>query len=302
MVSKLDLYKVFCQVGQAKSFSKAAQQLYMTQPAVSQAIQQMEKELQTILFNRTPRGVTFTAEGQVLYEYAQSALNLLDTGEEKMEEFQNLSAGELKIGVGDTISRHFLLPYLEEFHTRFPNIKFKIINGTTAELCAIVKLGEVDIALCNLPFEDEQLEMRSLMKIHDVFVAGEKYFRYCQNPITFEQLIQFPLIFLEPNANSRRYVERYLERKGVTLAPEFELGSYELVLDFATINLGIACVTREFSTAYLSTGQLIEVPLQDPIPARSIGVCYLKTVTLSPASRKFIELIEYKMADTSAGK
>jgi len=116
VVSKLDLYKVFCQVAMSQSFSKAAKELYMTQPAVSQSVMQLEKELDTRLFNRTSRGVSLTNEGSLLFEYANSAINLLRVGEEKILEFKNLTAGELKIGVGDTISRYFLLPFLEFFH------------------------------------------------------------------------------------------------------------------------------------------------------------------------------------------
>ena len=174
MVSKLDLYKVFCKVGKSESFSKAAKDLYMTQPAVSQAIMQLERELDTRLFNRTPKGVSLTNEGSLLFEYANSAINLIHVGEEKILEFKNLTTGELKIGVGDTISRYFLLPYLEAFHNRYPNIKFNIVNGTTLELCSILKSGGVDIAICNFPIDDPTLELRPCIDIQDTFVYGEK--------------------------------------------------------------------------------------------------------------------------------
>ena len=96
MVSKLDLYKVFCKVGKSESFSKAAKDLYMTQPAVSQAIMQLERELEIRLFNRTPKGVSLTNEGSLLFEYVNSAINLIDVGEEKILEFKNLTTGELE--------------------------------------------------------------------------------------------------------------------------------------------------------------------------------------------------------------
>lgn len=160
MITKLDLYKVFCQVGKSKSFSKAAKELYMTQPAVSQAIMQLEGELDIRLFNRTPKGVSLTNEGNILFEYINSAINLINVGEEKILEFKDLTVGELKIGVGDTISKYFLLPYLEDFHNRYPNLKFKIINGMTLELCNLIKSGEIDIAICNLPIDDPSLEIR----------------------------------------------------------------------------------------------------------------------------------------------
>ena len=294
MVSKLDLYKVFCKVGKSESFSKAAKDLYMTQPAVSQAIMQLERELDIRLFNRTPKGVSLTNEGSLLFEYVHSAINLIDVGEEKILEFKNLTTGELKIGVGDTISRYFLLPYLEAFHNKYPNIKFKIVNGTTLEVCALLKSGEVDISICNFPLDDSTLELIPCIDVQDIFVCGEKYKKRLSKPISLNEVVKFPLILLEPKSISRKYVEDYMISKGIKVSPEFELGSHDLLLEFAKINLGIACVTKEFSKEYLDKGLLFEVEITEEIPKRNIGVCFLKSVPLSPASTKFVEIIENK--------
>ncbi|TQS74194.1 LysR family transcriptional regulator [Ornithinibacillus gellani] len=292
MVSKLDLYRVFFHVGDKKSFSAAARELYMTQPAVSQSISQLERELETRLFDRSPKGVKLTYEGAQLYDYVQSAMNLLEAGEQKIQELRNLDAGELRLGVGDTISRYFLMPFLEMFHEQFPGIKLKIVNGTTLEICDQLKSRGVDVAICNLPLDDDALELRPCYRIQDVFVAGKDYAHLLDHPLTLAEIAQLPLILLEPNSNSRKYVEDYLLSKGVRIAPEFELGSHDLLLAFAEINLGVACVTREFSQGYVEAGKLIELPLAEPIPERSIGICSLKHVPLSPASMKFVEIIE----------
>ena len=294
VVSKLDLYKIFCQVGKSESFSEAAKDMYMTQPAVSQSIMQLERELDVRLFNRTPKGVTLTHEGQLLFEYANSAINLLHVGEEKILEFKNLTAGELRIGVGDTISRYYLLPYLEVFHNRYPNIKYKIENGTTLELISILKAGEVDIVICNFPLDDPTLELRPFTEVQDIFVCGEKYKSILSSAISLDQLVKLPLIFLESKSNSRKYVEDYILSKGIRISPEFELGSHDLLLEFAKINLGIACVTKEFSQEYLSKGLLNEVELIESIPKRSIGACSLKSVPLTRAATRFVEIIENK--------
>ncbi|QJA08942.1 LysR family transcriptional regulator [Romboutsia sp. CE17] len=291
MVTKLDLYKVFLQVGKRKSFSKAAKELYMTQPAVSQAIMQLERELDTRLFNRTPRGVSLTNEGSLLFEYINSAINLINTGEEKILEFKDLAVGELKIGVGDTISKYFLLPYLEDFHNKYPNLKFKIINGTTLELCALIKSGEIDIAICNLPVDDYSLEVIPCRDVRDIFVCGDKYKDLAKYKISLQEIVKYPLIFLEPSSNSRKYVEKFMLSKGIEISPEFELGSFDLLLEFAKINLGIACVVKEFSKDYLEKEVLYEINLLEEIPKRSIGVCYLKSVPLSLASTKFVEIL-----------
>lgn len=292
MNGKLDLYRIFWMVEKSKSFSKAAKNLYMTQPAVSQAIMQLERELDTRLFNRTPKGVLLTDEGSLLYEYVHSAISLIGTGEEKILEFKNLTAGELKIGVGDTISKYFLLSYLETFHSRYPNIKCKIVNGTTSEIRTILKSGEVDIGVCNFPLNDSSLQLIPCINVQDIFVCGEKYKRILSKPLSFQELVRLPLIFLERNSNSRKYVEEYLLSKGIKLSPEFELGSHDLLLEFARINMGIACVTKEFSLEYLKKGQLFEVKITEEIPKRNIGLCFLKSVPLSKAAKKFVEIIE----------
>ena len=154
MIGKLDLYRIFYKVGKCKSFSAAAKELYMSQPAVSQAMIQLEEMLDVRLFTRTPRGVNLTNEGNRLYEYVAAAMNLIETGEKKLLDSKNLIEGELKIGVGDTISRYYLLPFLKEFHEKYPNINYKISNNTTLELCNILKTGEIDIAIFNLPIND----------------------------------------------------------------------------------------------------------------------------------------------------
>ena len=296
MVSKLDWYRIFYMVGQHESISKAAKALYMTQPAVSQAIMQLEDELGIRLFHRSPRGVALTNEGRLLFEYVHSALNLINAGEEKILEVKNLVSGELKIGVSDTISRYFLLPYLDLFHNRYSNIKIRVTNGTTLEICELLKAGEVDLGICNFPIDDDAFVKRPCFPIHDIFVCGEKYKKLLSQTVTFEQLQKLPLIFLEPKSNSRLYVENFFRKKGIELLPEFELGSHDLLLEFAQINLGISCVTREFAEDYLRKGLVFEVKLEEDIPPRSVGFCYLKSVPLSPASLKFVEIIERDLA------
>lgn len=294
MSAPLGLYRIFCEVAKCQSFSKAAKALYMTQPAVSQSIMQLEGELDTRLFTRTSKGVSLTSEGEIIFEYAHSAINLIGVGEKKLLEAKNLLAGELQIGVGDTNSRYYLLPYLEKFHRDYPHIKLKIINRTTTELCMMLKSGEIDMALCNSPIEDPTIEAKKCMDIHDIFVCGENYRKNMTAPITFKDLAEWPLILLEPKANSRRYIEKYMLSKGIKIKPEIELGSHELLLEFAKINLGISCVIKEFAKDYLESGLLYEIELVEEIPVRSIGICFLKSVSLAPASARFVEMLEIK--------
>jgi DNA-binding transcriptional LysR family regulator len=296
MAVKLDLYRIFCQVAESKSFSRAAKELYMTQPAVSQSISNLEEALGLRLFARTPRGVHLTNDGQLLYEHVSAALNLIHSGEKKLFEARELLVGELKLGVGDTVSRYYLLPYLETFHKEYPEIKLKIINRTTPELCDMIKSGDIDLGIVNLPVNEPDFVVKDCLEVHDIFVCGTSdFFDKVKTPLNPEELVTYPLILLETKSNSRQYVDEWFQGQGITLIPEIELGSHELLLEFAKINLGLACVIREFSQNYLDNGILLEVPLREPIPARSVGYCYLKRVPLSPASAAFVETLDTQL-------
>lgn len=292
MIGKLDLYRVFHVVSKNNSFSNAAKELYMTQSAVSQAISRLENELDVVLFHRTPKGVILTDEGKELHEHVSSALGIIEVAEAKIQAYKGLRKGELRIAVGDTTARYFLLPYLEEFHARYPGIRLKILNGTTPEILEFIKSREADIGICNLPIDDEQFHVVPCMEIHDIFVCGEKYRRISKIPISFDHLMELPLIFFEENTVSRKYVNRFFDERGYTISPVFELGSYDLLMDFARSNLGISCVVREFSKEYLQRGILFEVLLEEEIPARQIGIVHLKSVPLSPAAEKFAQRIK----------
>jgi LysR family transcriptional regulator, transcriptional activator of the cysJI operon len=291
MIGSLDLYRIFNIVSQNKSFSKAAQELYMTQSAVSQAISKLEKELEVQLFYRTSKGVVLTNEGRLLNEHIDSALGVITVAEDKLLEYKTFKTGQLRIGVGDTISRYFLLPYLKEFHRGYPGIKLDILNGTTTEICDFIKSGKADVGICNLPVHDERLQFIPCKEIQDIFVCGEKYKKITEKPISLEYLMGMPLIFLEKKSNSRMFVENFFKKKGFHVSPVFELGSYDLVLEFTKINLGISCVIKEFSRYYLERGDLYEIRLEEEIPKRSIGICYLKNIPLSRAAKKFVESI-----------
>jgi LysR family transcriptional regulator, transcriptional activator of the cysJI operon len=294
MIGKLDLYRIFNVVCRNKSFSKAAEELYTTQSAVSQAILKLENELEIQLFHRTSKGVVLTNEGNILNDHVNSALGIINIAEDKILEFKTLKTGQLRIGVGDTITRYFLLPYLEKFHLKYPEIKLNILNGTTTEICDFIKSGKADVGICNLPIQVEHLEVIPCKEIQDTFVCGEKYKNITEKPISLEHLMEMPLIFLEKKSNSRMFVENFLNKKGFNVSPVFELGSYDLALELTKINLGISCVIKEFSEDYLERGDLYELKLEEEIPKRSIGICYLKNVLLSRAAKKFVESITHQ--------
>lgn len=287
MNTNLEQYKIFRTVAHCQSFSRAARELYVSQPAVSQAVANLEESLRTALFVRGARGVTLTPEGRLLYDYVEPALTLLETGEEKLAEMAKLLKGEVKIAAADTISRHYLLPHLQSFHEKHPGIHLQVVNRTSVQSLELLRGGAVDFAFVNLPVETEGLLVEPCMEVHDIFVGNARFSHLTRCPVALEQIAAQPLIMLEQMSNSRKLVDAYFRGHGVVLQPEIELCSYDLMLDFAGIGLGIACVIREFAGDALSQRGLTEIPLAEPVPARSIGLCRVANVPMSFAAEEF---------------
>lgn len=286
----LDLYRVFSAVAEAGSISDAARVLFITQPAVSQAVRRLETELGVRLFERGAKGVLLTREGELLRGYVTSAMGMLDAGESRMRMLSKLDAGELRIGASDTVSRWFLVPIIRRFHDMYPNISLSITNRTTTQTLQLLQSGSVDIGYVNLPAEGEGVVFEECMPVHDVFVASNEFSQLKDRAVTPAELAKQPLIMLEDKSNSRRWVNRHFQKNGVMLSPGVELSAHDLLLDFAGIGLGVACVIREFSRDALQGDSLFEVDLQPAVPSRAIGVCYNSGITLSNAAQKLVEL------------
>lgn len=291
---RIELYKIFNVVANEKSFSKAATKLYMTQSAVSQAIKQLENSIEIILFKRTSKGIELTDAGNMLYKYTSSALELLETGMHKIENLKSLDEGELKIGAADTISSYFLLPRLEMFHKLYPNIRIQVINRVTTETISLLKDGKIDIGFGNLPIYDDNIEIEKCMTVHDTFVAGNDFIEYKDKVFSRAEIAKLPLILLEKKSVSRKYVDKAFLESGLVITPSIELGAHELMLQLSKINLGISCVTREFSQNYIENGDVFELKQEEPIPERAIGFFYSKNLVLTPAMREFMSFLKNK--------
>ena len=155
MAVNLELYRIFCSVARAGSMTQASRELYISQPAVTQAIKQLEKELGGSLFIRSSRGIALTREGELLFKHVEPALEQLRGGEKRFSEMLNLERGYINIGASDSICKFYLLNYLEIFHERYPNLEIHVTNRITRETIQLLKNGDVDIGFVNLPVEDD---------------------------------------------------------------------------------------------------------------------------------------------------
>ena len=290
MAVKLELYRVFKEVAETGNISLAAKNLYISQSAVSQSIKQLETALQARLFARSPRGVSLTWEGQMLYQYVRSALGLLATGEDKLSQAQQLLLGTLTIGASDTVTSFFLTPYLETFHHQHPGIRLKIVSGRSAKVLSMLKSGAVDIAFASSP-SDSSLTTWSCFATHSIFVAGGGYGCDFDHVYTRQEIADFPLILLERKASSRVFLEQYFLQSGITLTPEIELSSRSLLVSLAKIGLGVAGVTRGFVQDALDSGEIRQLRTDFTIPARSVDMCTLREVSPTAAASAFMEMI-----------
>ena len=269
---KLELYRVFREVAEAGNISLAAENLYLSQSAVSQSVKQLEQQLGTRLFLRSPRGVTLTEDGRLLFEYVRSAMGLLETGEDKLQQSRTLQAGTLVIGASDTVTSQFLLPHLDAFHRRHPNIHIRIISGRSYKVLGLLRAGRVDIAFASAPGDADDLEHIPCFETHSCFVAAPDYPCDFTRAYTTEEIAAFPLILLEKKASSRTYLEKYFLQSGVRLTPEIELGARSLLVDLAKIGFGVAGVTREFVQGELAAGEIFP-PLFPSRRAPSTSAC-----------------------------
>lgn len=289
----LELYRSFYYIAKYGSISKAAENLYITQPAVSRSIKQLEDEMGCILFLRTPKGVKLTPEGELLYQYIEQAFNFISTAEKKINDTKNLLIGEVRIGVSDTLCKHYLIPYLKLFNTLHPAIKVHVVCPTTPGIISLLKGGSIDFGIINMPINDESLDFKNIMEVQDCFVVGEKYRSLSHKMQPLKEIAGHPVLMLEKTSNTRHYIDRYFKDNNITLTPAFELGNMDLLVHFARYDFGIACVIRNFIDEEIEKGSLYEVRPIERIPPRSIGVAWLRDMPLSTASRELINSLDY---------
>ncbi len=289
----LEYYKIFYYVGKKGSITKAANELSISQPAVSQAIRNLEDSLGCPLFVREAKGVRLTGEGEVLFRYVERGYENFQAGERKLTELLNMESGEICIGASDMTLQFYLLPYLEKFHDTYPDIKITVTNAPTPETLTSLSDGKIDFGVVSTPLpEDFALKAIPVREIKDVFVSGNKFRELKGRSLSYKKLEKYPLLCLEGETSTRRYVEAFLAKEHVDLKPEFELATSDMLIQFAERGLGIASVVEDFAAEAIAKGQLFRLMMEKPIPSRQICLVYDEHIPMSTAARKLIELLD----------
>lgn len=287
-----ELYRIFYVVANSGSITKAAGELFISQPAVSQSIKQLETQIGGRLFKRTSKGMELTYEGKMIYDYIKEANELIGKAEKKFSQLKELTYGEIKIGASDTITKHYLLKYIKQFIAKYPDISVKVTNRTTGETLNLLKSGKVDIGFVNGPVTDELVDVTDLVETEDVFVCNAEWINRYSEPLTPEQLAGEPLIMLEKLSNTRRVIDEHFAKFDVELNPMLELGSLDLMLDFAKVGLGITCAPSLTVESDIASGLLYRVPITFQMPKRAFALVTMKGVPLNYSALQFVNSLK----------
>ena len=283
-----ELYKVFYHVAITLSFSEASKQLFISQSAVSQSIKVLEKKLNQKLFIRSTKRVQLTPEGEILFKHIEPAMNLIKQGENQLLEAHTLNGGQLRIGASDTICRYYLVPYLNQFHKQFPHVHIKVTNQTSIACASLLEHGQVDFVIVNYP--NSALSSthipRVINEFRDVFVANRQYFPLDGREVSLEDLQKYPILMLDRKSTTSEFLHSLFQQNQLDLVPEIELSSNDLLIDLASIGLGIAfvpdfCVSR-------TSGDLFQLPLKNELPGRQLAIIHSEQMPVSNAARQFM--------------
>ncbi len=289
-----ELYKVFYEVAKEKSISKGAENLMISQPAVSQSIQSLEYQLGGKLFIRTPKGVTLTNEGNELYNYIKDGIEYFINGTNKFSSLKNLESGSINIGATTVISENYLLKYLKQFHSSFPNVQINIQNDLTDNLIKDLRNGNLDIVIFSyIDNNYKDLKITELNELNDIFVHGNNY-KIKSNRIS--DILKEDIIIQKYPSQTRKNFNNFLNSNNLECTPKMEVVSHNLVTKLIENNFGVGIITKEFVTDKLNK-TLFEIDTNKKIPKRKLGIAIKNEIYPSFTTKKFIEILMNKMSN-----
>lgn len=287
MIKNLELFKVFYYVATTSSLTRAAEELSITQPAVSQAMKQLETSLNVKLFKRTARGIRLTGEGEMLFAYVSKGYESMELGVKKLHEILDLEDGEITIGGSDYGVKYYLLSHLEQFRSKYPNIRLNIIPMEDEDVKPALNTRKIDIGITTDCCGAEQAV--KACDIEYAFFAGTNY-TYLKAPMLPLQLLShLPIISRSMGCADRVLLDKILTDNRLNIDPAYELASSEMILQYAANNFGVAFLPKDYAQAYVMAGTLIELSLSTELPAMPL---YLMTREESDTSKAATALFE----------
>ena len=285
-----ELYKVFYHVATTLSFSEASRQLYISQSAVSQSVKTLEKKLGTPLFIRSTKSVQLTPEGDTLLRHIEPAIQLIRQGEINLMEAGSLGGGQLRIGATDTICRYLLIPYLNQYHKLYPKVHIRIMNQTSLKCVDLLESGQVDLIVTNYPNSriGNREQIQVISEFHDVFTASRAHYPQLENRrVSLKEIQNYPILMLDRHSTTNEFLHQMFRREQLELIPEIELDSNDVLLDLASIGLGLAFVPEYCLTDH---NKLYPIRLAEEMPSRKVVLATSGNVPITQAAREFLQL------------
>ena len=232
-----------------------------------------------------------TPAGKVLLKHVEPAMNLIHRGESQLLDSGSLGLGQLHIGASDTICRYFLVPYLRQFHKKFPNVPIKVTNATSLSCVELLEQGRVDLIVTNFPNSrlNQSYIRKTVCNFTDVFIANPAYFNLKQQELSLAELNQYPILMLDRKSTTSEFLHHLFLQHQLELIPEIELSSNDLLIDLARIGLGIAfipdyCLSRE-------SRELFIVKTKEQLPSRQMAAAVNPTLPISQSTEEFLKLL-----------
>ncbi len=281
MEQNLSQYRIFYAVAKAGNISRAAKELYISQPAISKSISKLEDSLNTVLFTRNSRGVQLTDEGQVLFEHTRDAFEELAKGEQELKRIREFNMGHIRIGVSNTLCRFIMVKYLKGFIEQYPHIKITIESQPTTQTLSMLEQQRIDIGLVVEQKSSRNMNFIPVMDIEDIFVATPSYLENLRlrEGADTDVFQSGNLMLLDKNNITRHYIDDYMACNEITANNLLEVTTMDLLIEFARIGLGIGCVIKEFVKEDLDSGRLVQLKLDTPIHKRSVGFLWQSSRT-----------------------
>lgn len=289
----LNLFKIFLEVAKKGSISKAANDLFVSQPAISYSIKILEEQLNCKLFNRNSKGVELTANGHKLLFYVESAYNTINTGAKILKESKNMINGEIRIGVPTHIGIFLLSKYIQKFIEKYPGIKFYIVNKSTVEMVDLLEKRKIDLIIDSYPIDSTRgdIVLEKLIEVDNCFVGNYKYKNIAEKVRKIEEMQKYPLLLPPKITSTRKALEDTIKDRIDNLEAIVDVPTTEVMLDLVKRGIGIGYFTKQSVQKYINDERLFEIPIDIELPKTSICIAYVDNF-LADAPDKFVKMLK----------
>lgn len=289
--NRLKQLRAFCHAARTGSISEAAEKVFLSQPTVSLQIQALERELETVLFERRGPKITLTPEGKVLFKLSQPLVEGMDKLHETFAAKQELlESGELNIAAGESTILYILPPPLKQFMELHPKIRIKLQNVTGGrDGLSRLRADEADIAVGSMLDVPDDIIYKPLVTYAPALIVPLGHPLAEKKQITLEDITPYSLILPPPSLTTWRMVDLVFRQHELKLKAGLEAGGWEVIKKYVEMGLGISIVTDVCLTG---DEELVTFPLDDYFQKRTYGIVLRKGKYLSPQAKRFIEVME----------